>query len=85
MLQDVNVVASHSLTAAKITEKARGAVTIHAGTTVVIDAADSIALTSGKASITLKKDGSIVIDGGTITVNGSGAVKITGTTVDNNS
>jgi type VI secretion system secreted protein VgrG len=41
-----------------------------------LNAGDSISLTTGAASITMKKDGSIVISGKNITVDGSGAINI---------
>ena len=41
-----------------------------------LTAGDSITLTTGAASITLKKDGTITISGKNITVDGSGAIKI---------
>jgi len=39
-----------------------------------ITAADSITLTTGSASITMKKDGTIVIKGKDITIDGSGEI-----------
>lgn len=44
--------------------------------TVTIQAEDSIVLQTGKASIRMKKDGSINISGKDITVNGSGKIEI---------
>lgn len=41
-----------------------------------LSAADSITLTTGSASITMKKDGTIVISGKNITIDGSGAIDI---------
>ncbi len=46
------------------------------GKNAVIDAGDSILLKCGSASISLKKDGTIVIDGKDITVNGSGKITV---------
>src|SRR3546814_18106414 len=39
-------------------------------------AGDSITLTTGSASITMKKDGTITISGKDITIDGSGAINI---------
>jgi type VI secretion system secreted protein VgrG len=44
------------------------------GKTLSITAADSITLTTGSASITLKKDGTITIKGKDITIDGSGKI-----------
>jgi type VI secretion system secreted protein VgrG len=41
-----------------------------------LDAGDSITLTTGAASISMKKDGTIVISGKNITIDGSGAINI---------
>ncbi|MNN98843.1 hypothetical protein D3C81_2183410 [compost metagenome] len=41
-----------------------------------LSAGDSITLTTGAASITMKKDGTIVISGKNITIDGSGAIDI---------
>ncbi|RWL17620.1 MULTISPECIES: type VI secretion system tip protein TssI/VgrG [Mesorhizobium] len=46
------------------------------GKDFAIDAGDSISLTCGSASITMKKDGNIIIKGKDITVNGSGKINI---------
>ncbi|RWN59453.1 type VI secretion system tip protein TssI/VgrG [Mesorhizobium sp.] len=46
------------------------------GKNFAIDAGDSISLTCGSASITMKKDGNIIIKGKDITVNGSGKINI---------
>ncbi|WP_208108575.1 hypothetical protein [Candidatus Thiosymbion oneisti] len=42
------------------------------GKNLTIDAGDSITLTTGSASISMKKDGTITIQGKDITVKGSG-------------
>ena len=42
----------------------------------ILDAGDSISLTTGGASITLKKDGTITISGKNITLDGTGAIHI---------
>ncbi len=41
---------------------------------MVIDAGDSVIIKTGKASISMKKDGTIVIKGKDITVDGSGKI-----------
>jgi type VI secretion system secreted protein VgrG len=41
-----------------------------------LTATDQIVLTTGKASITMKKDGTILIKGGNITMDGSGTINI---------
>ncbi|MDX8514034.1 type VI secretion system tip protein VgrG [Mesorhizobium captivum] len=46
------------------------------GKNFAIDAGDSISLTCGSASITMKKDGTILIKGNDITVSGSGKINI---------
>lgn len=46
------------------------------GKNLVIDAADSITIKTGSASITMKKDGTIVIKGKDITIDGSGKVNV---------
>jgi type VI secretion system secreted protein VgrG len=51
-----------------------GAITI--GTTLSIDAGDSIAIKCGSSAITLKKDGTITIEGKDITINGSGKINV---------
>ncbi|MNZ08862.1 Ice nucleation protein [compost metagenome] len=46
------------------------------GKTLSLTAGDSITLTTGSASITMRKDGTIVISGKNITIDGSGAINI---------
>jgi type VI secretion system secreted protein VgrG len=46
------------------------------GKNLVIDAGDSISLKTGSASITMKKDGTIIIKGKDITVEGSGKINV---------
>jgi type VI secretion system secreted protein VgrG len=46
------------------------------GKNLSIDAGDSITITTGKASISMKKDGTITIQGKDITVKGSGAINV---------
>ena len=59
-----------------------GKETIDVGKTFSLTAADSITFTTGDASITMKKDGTIKIEGKNITVNGTASVKIGGTKID---
>ena len=49
---------------------------LNVGKHFVLTAGDSISLTTGAASITLKKDGTIMIRGKNITLNGSGAISL---------
>ena len=49
---------------------------VKVGKNLVIDAADSISITTGSASITMKKDGTIIIKGKDITVEGSGKINV---------
>ena len=46
------------------------------GKNLVITAADSISITTGSASITMKKDGTITIKGKDITIDGSGKINV---------
>uniref|UniRef100_C5CKA1 Type VI secretion system Vgr family protein n=1 Tax=Variovorax paradoxus (strain S110) TaxID=543728 RepID=C5CKA1_VARPS len=46
------------------------------GKNLVIDAGDSISIKTGSASITMKKDGTIVIKGKDITIDGSGKINV---------
>ncbi|TBU75577.1 type VI secretion system tip protein VgrG [Pseudomonas daroniae] len=48
--------------------------TLHVGKNFVLKAGDSITLQTGAASITMKKDGTIVIRGKNISIDGSGAI-----------
>lgn len=50
--------------------------TLQVGKKLVIDAGDSIVIRTGNASISMKKDGTIVLKGKNITLNGSGKVGI---------
>ena len=43
---------------------------------LVIDAGDSVTIKTGSASISMKKDGTIVIKGKDITVEGSGKINV---------
>lgn len=47
---------------------------LSAGKRIVVEAGDELVLVCGKASITLKKDGSILIQGGDITLDGNGSI-----------
>ena len=42
----------------------------------MIDAGDSVTIKTGSASITMKKDGTIIIKGKDITVDGSGKINV---------
>jgi type VI secretion system secreted protein VgrG len=46
------------------------------GKNLVITAADSVSITAGSASITMKKDGTISIKGKDITIDGSGKINV---------
>ena len=46
------------------------------GKNLVISAADSVSITTGSASITMKKDGTITIKGKDITIDGSGKINV---------
>ncbi len=50
--------------------------TIESGKNIVVKAADSITFTCGKANIQMKKDGTIVLEGKDISVNGSGKINV---------
>jgi len=54
--------------------------TVTIGRSVRIEAADSLELVVGKARLLLKKDGSIVIQGGHIQIEASGTVEVKGGT-----
>jgi type VI secretion system secreted protein VgrG len=49
---------------------------IKAGTNFVVDAGDAITFKTGGASISMKSDGTIVISGKDITINGSGKINV---------
>ncbi|SFU99411.1 type VI secretion system Vgr family protein [Pseudoduganella namucuonensis] len=49
---------------------------LRVGKKLVIDAGDSVTITTGAASITMKKDGTIQIKGKDISINGSGGVSV---------
>jgi type VI secretion system secreted protein VgrG len=51
---------------------------VDVGKTITITAGDQIVLKTGSASITMKKNGDIVIEGKQITIKGSGDVIIKG-------
>jgi type VI secretion system secreted protein VgrG len=46
------------------------------GKNLVIDAGDSVQIKSGSASITLKKDGTITIEGKDVRIEGSGKITV---------
>jgi type VI secretion system secreted protein VgrG len=56
-----------------------GALGIKAGKTITIEAADAIVLKTGSASISMKKDGTINIEGKDITIKGSGKINVKAT------
>lgn len=55
----------------------KGDDSLKVGKNLVIDAADSVTIKTGSASITMKKDGTITIKGKDITVDGSGKINAT--------
>jgi type VI secretion system secreted protein VgrG len=88
-----SVSGAQSLKVAKdSTTEIDGESSIKVGKKLMIDVADSITLKCGSASVTMKKDGTIVIDGKDITINGSGKITakasgdviIKGSTINNN-
>ncbi|RWK11121.1 type VI secretion system tip protein TssI/VgrG [Mesorhizobium sp.] len=50
--------------------------TVNVGKTFLLEAGDSIALKCGSAAITMKKDGTITIEGKDITIKGSGKINV---------
>lgn len=54
----------------------KGDDSLKVGKNLVIDAGDSVTIKTGSASITMKKDGTIVIKGKDITVEGSGKINV---------
>lgn len=50
--------------------------TVKVGKNLSIEAGDQVVIRTGKSSITMKKDGSITIQGKDITINGSGGVNV---------
>ncbi|HEX9857359.1 MAG TPA: type VI secretion system tip protein TssI/VgrG, partial [Paracoccaceae bacterium] len=54
--------------------KVAGAMAIQVGKAYVLDAGDSIVLKTGSAAISMKKDGTITIEGKDITINASGKI-----------
>ena len=54
------------------------------GKTFYVSAGDEIALRTGSATITMKKNGDITIEGKTITIKGSGDVNIKGQNIHQN-
>jgi type VI secretion system secreted protein VgrG len=46
------------------------------GKNVVIDAGDSVTIKTGSASITMKKDGTIVIKGKDVSIDGTGKINV---------
>ncbi len=58
--------------------------TINAGKTVTISAADQIMLKTGSATLTMKKNGDITIEGKQINIKGSGNVIVKGQNINHN-
>ncbi|MDI5983680.1 type VI secretion system tip protein TssI/VgrG [Halomonas sp. M4R5S39] len=50
--------------------------TVNVGKNLTIEAGDQVVIRTGKSSITMKKDGSITIQGKDITINGSGGINV---------
>ncbi|WP_170064214.1 type VI secretion system Vgr family protein [Halomonas heilongjiangensis] len=50
--------------------------TVNVGKNLAIEAGDQVVIRTGKSSITMKKDGSITIQGKDITINGSGGINV---------
>jgi type VI secretion system secreted protein VgrG len=73
-----NVGKDHSLTigAGRQTQVAKDD-NLKVGKTIMIDAGDQITIKTGQASITMKKDGTITIQGKDITIKGSGEITAT--------
>lgn len=58
----------------QVTVGKRDALTV--GTTLAVEAGDQIVLTAGAASLTMKKNGDIVLRGNNITIEGSGKISV---------
>lgn len=58
--------------------RALKAVTLESGRTISIDAGDSISITSGNSSITLQKDGKIIIKGTEVVIDAPQRTSTTG-------
>lgn len=75
--QSTDVAGAQSTTVAKKALHQIGEdLALTAGKTITIEAADAITLKTGSASIMMKKDGTITIDGKDITINGSGKINV---------
>jgi type VI secretion system secreted protein VgrG len=66
---------SHSVTGGRTTSVGKDD-SLSVGKNLVVTAADSVSITTGSASITMKKDGTIHIKGKDITIEGSGAINV---------
>ena len=66
---------THSVTGGRTTSVGKDD-KLSVGKNFVLTAADSISITTGSASITMKKDGTITIKGKDITVDGSGKINV---------
>jgi type VI secretion system secreted protein VgrG len=56
--------------------KGKERITIHAQRDMQIDAGEAITIKTGDASLTMKKDGTIILKGKNISVTGSGAINV---------
>jgi type VI secretion system secreted protein VgrG len=75
MSETVGGAQSYSVTKARTTAVGEDD-TLTVGKNLVISAADSVTIKTGSASITMKKDGTIVIKGKDITIDGSGKINV---------
>jgi type VI secretion system secreted protein VgrG len=66
---------THSVTGGRTTSIGKDD-KLSVGKNLIVTAADSISITTGSASITMKKDGTITIKGKDITIEGSGAINV---------
>ncbi|MDA8586572.1 type VI secretion system tip protein VgrG [Rhodobacteraceae bacterium] len=83
--QSITVGAAHTLAVSADSATSVGAnsttsvaedMTVSVGKNLAVNAADQISLVCGSASLTMKKDGTIVLEGKDITVKGSGKINI---------
>jgi type VI secretion system secreted protein VgrG len=83
--QSITVGGDRTVTVSKDqTVKITGKESIDVGKTFLLTAGDSITLKTGSASITMKKDGTIAIEGSKILVSASGDVKVEGSVINLN-
>lgn len=75
--QSLSVSGAQSISVSKARQDSVGDdMTLSVGKNLNITAADSISIVTGKASITMKKDGTIMIKGKDITIDGTGAINV---------